>query len=382
MPLAPISSSTSSRLASPLLGLHSRSVRRITTRPNDGVTPTSLVPSPDSLATVRVRNVRRHPSGVGSPQRAVRRHRRPLTRSRAIRSEAGTGECPVDHQPSRRCLRLRVRAVRSRAGRVGCTRRGAASTTQCSGGSPSSASAFDAAGGAEPTPSVPLRTCCSLAISRGVMRHGVAWSIERGIPIDIYGSDWDGLIDASHVVAEHLPNEQLAAAYRSAGVVLNDHWPGIPRLRLHLEPRLRRACERRLRHFGFRRRTSRESSATSCQRMTARKTWSRDPVLPGASGRASRSRRSAAENWWLPSTASIEEPSSSCRWCSRSGRVVHTPWRTRDSAAILTLPPSVRGVGWLTGRTTGRGDQCREPAVRRSTIAIGSGDERGPCQLI
>lgn len=61
--------------------------------------------------------------------------------------------------------------------------------------------------------------------SRGVMRHGVAWSLERDLPIAVYGSGWEGLIDESHVVAEHLPNEDLADAYRSAGVVLNDHWP-------------------------------------------------------------------------------------------------------------------------------------------------------------
>ncbi|MGB9358641.1 MAG: glycosyltransferase [Acidimicrobiia bacterium] len=87
------------------------------------------------------------------------------------------------------------------------------------------ASAFDALGDAEEAQVA--SDVLFVGNSRGVMRHGVAWSIERGIPIDIYGSDWEGLIDASHVVAEHLPNEQLAAAYRSAGVVLNDHWPGM-----------------------------------------------------------------------------------------------------------------------------------------------------------
>jgi spore maturation protein CgeB len=40
----------------------------------------------------------------------------------------------------------------------------------------------------------------------------------------IWGSGWDGLIDTSRVLGEHVPNGSVCGVYSSAGIVLNDHW--------------------------------------------------------------------------------------------------------------------------------------------------------------
>lgn len=60
--------------------------------------------------------------------------------------------------------------------------------------------------------------------SRNTVRPVVAAAVEHGLPLSVYGREWDGLVDRHYVKGEYLPNDQLGAAYRSAGVVLNDHW--------------------------------------------------------------------------------------------------------------------------------------------------------------
>ena len=59
--------------------------------------------------------------------------------------------------------------------------------------------------------------------SRRVLRPVVADALAAELPIAVYGDLWRGLIPEAVIKARSLPNEQLAAAYRSAGVVLNDH---------------------------------------------------------------------------------------------------------------------------------------------------------------
>jgi glycosyltransferase involved in cell wall biosynthesis len=63
-----------------------------------------------------------------------------------------------------------------------------------------------------------------VAKTRGVLRQSVADALAAGLRPAIYGSGWQGLVDPSLVVAEHVGNEMLPNVYRSAGVVLNDHW--------------------------------------------------------------------------------------------------------------------------------------------------------------
>jgi O-antigen biosynthesis protein len=60
--------------------------------------------------------------------------------------------------------------------------------------------------------------------SRRQVRPIVRDAIEAGLPLAVYGNQWEGLIPQHYVRARYLANEELGAAYRSAGVVLNDHW--------------------------------------------------------------------------------------------------------------------------------------------------------------
>jgi GT2 family glycosyltransferase len=60
--------------------------------------------------------------------------------------------------------------------------------------------------------------------SRRRVRPIVRDAVEAGLPLTVYGREWEGLIPMSHVEAEYLANEAVGAAYRAAGVVLNDHW--------------------------------------------------------------------------------------------------------------------------------------------------------------
>jgi O-antigen biosynthesis protein len=63
--------------------------------------------------------------------------------------------------------------------------------------------------------------------SRRVLRPVVRDALEAGLPLAVYGDLWSGLVPDEVVRARSLPNERLAAAYRSAGVVLNDHHEGM-----------------------------------------------------------------------------------------------------------------------------------------------------------
>lgn len=63
----------------------------------------------------------------------------------------------------------------------------------------------------------------------GDARPVVADAIAAGASPAIWGGGWDdlvarGIVDGSLVRGVSLPNEELPAAYASAGIVLNDHW--------------------------------------------------------------------------------------------------------------------------------------------------------------
>jgi O-antigen biosynthesis protein len=59
--------------------------------------------------------------------------------------------------------------------------------------------------------------------SRRVLRPVVRDALAAGLPLSVYGDLWSGLVPDEVVQGRSIPNDQLAAAYRSAGVVLNDH---------------------------------------------------------------------------------------------------------------------------------------------------------------
>jgi len=63
--------------------------------------------------------------------------------------------------------------------------------------------------------------------SRRVLRPVVRDALEAGLPLAVYGDLWSGLVPDEVVRARSVPNAALAAAYAGAGVVLNDHHPGM-----------------------------------------------------------------------------------------------------------------------------------------------------------
>lgn len=60
--------------------------------------------------------------------------------------------------------------------------------------------------------------------SRMEYRPIVRDAVEQGLPLSIYGKDWRQFVPRRFIKGDYLPNTELGADYRSAGVVLNDHW--------------------------------------------------------------------------------------------------------------------------------------------------------------
>ena len=60
--------------------------------------------------------------------------------------------------------------------------------------------------------------------SRRKVRPIVRDAISVGMPVAIYGREWQGIIPDGYVKAEYLANDKVGAEYRAAGLVLNDHW--------------------------------------------------------------------------------------------------------------------------------------------------------------
>lgn len=65
--------------------------------------------------------------------------------------------------------------------------------------------------------------------SRGVRRPIIDDAIATGLDVRVHGSRWAGLIPARNIAGDFIPNEGVAEAYASAGVVLNDHWADMRR---------------------------------------------------------------------------------------------------------------------------------------------------------
>jgi len=60
--------------------------------------------------------------------------------------------------------------------------------------------------------------------SRRMVRPIVRDAISAGMPVAIFGREWEGIIPDGYVKAEYLGHDAVGAAYRAAGLVLNDHW--------------------------------------------------------------------------------------------------------------------------------------------------------------
>jgi hypothetical protein len=68
-----------------------------------------------------------------------------------------------------------------------------------------------------------------LGNTRNEFRQIIRDCIEAGISPAIYGKDWDQFVSKELIKGSFVPNEDVAGMYRSAGVVLNDHWPDMAR---------------------------------------------------------------------------------------------------------------------------------------------------------
>jgi spore maturation protein CgeB/GT2 family glycosyltransferase len=75
----------------------------------------------------------------------------------------------------------------------------------------------------DPTPEL-AHELVYVANSRNVLRPIARDLLPTERDLAIWGTRWEGLIDTSRVIAEHLPNDELHRVYSSAGIVLNDHW--------------------------------------------------------------------------------------------------------------------------------------------------------------
>jgi len=54
-------------------------------------------------------------------------------------------------------------------------------------------------------------------------RDIVAWAVEAGFDVEVWGKDWEGVVDDRALAGLHVENAELAEHYRAAGAVLNDH---------------------------------------------------------------------------------------------------------------------------------------------------------------
>ncbi|MEQ3670368.1 rhamnan synthesis F family protein [Pseudophaeobacter sp.] len=76
---------------------------------------------------------------------------------------------------------------------------------------------------------VPQHDLLFVGNSRKTARWMPTACVERGLPIAIYGAEWEGLIPKRYVLGTHVPNNRLAAYYRASKIVLNDHWADMAR---------------------------------------------------------------------------------------------------------------------------------------------------------
>ncbi len=82
-----------------------------------------------------------------------------------------------------------------------------------------------------PGPSEPQRSSRALFVgnTRSVARPSVLGAVDAGLPLTLIGAGWERYVDPALVVLRSVPNAALPGWYRSADVVLNDHWDDMAR---------------------------------------------------------------------------------------------------------------------------------------------------------
>jgi len=65
--------------------------------------------------------------------------------------------------------------------------------------------------------------------TRNEFRKIIKDSLVANVKPTVYGRNWDRFISSDLIGGDFIENEEIAAKYRSAGIVLNDHWPDMAR---------------------------------------------------------------------------------------------------------------------------------------------------------
>lgn len=65
--------------------------------------------------------------------------------------------------------------------------------------------------------------------TRSVPRPVVLGAVDAGLPLTLVGGGWERYLDPRVVRSDHVPYEELPVWYRSAEVILNDHWDDMSR---------------------------------------------------------------------------------------------------------------------------------------------------------
>jgi hypothetical protein len=65
--------------------------------------------------------------------------------------------------------------------------------------------------------------------TRKVFRQVIKDCMQADVKPTIYGKDWDRFVSQRLIAGEFVDNDEVPAMYRSAGIVLNDHWPDMAR---------------------------------------------------------------------------------------------------------------------------------------------------------
>jgi hypothetical protein len=65
--------------------------------------------------------------------------------------------------------------------------------------------------------------------TRNQFRQVIKDCVAANLSPAIYGKGWDQFVSKDLIKGDFLPNDQLAEKYRSAGIVLNDHWSDMAR---------------------------------------------------------------------------------------------------------------------------------------------------------
>ena len=65
--------------------------------------------------------------------------------------------------------------------------------------------------------------------TRNEFRKIIKDSLAANLKPTVYGRNWDRFISSDLIGGDFIENDEIAAKYRSAGIVLNDHWPDMAR---------------------------------------------------------------------------------------------------------------------------------------------------------